>query len=196
MVSKALNNKEIVVKKRNGELEPFNADKIHKIVEMACNGLTGVSISDVVMAARLTFFDGMSSVDIHRAVTKAAADLISEHSPNYQYVAGRLLNYDMRKSAWGGNQPPRLYDHITKLVNQGFYTEELLEFYSESDWDKLDQIIDHDRDYKMPHIGVTEYMGKWAIQNRSDSSGSSPLETPQITYMLIAALVCSDTKKH
>lgn len=193
MSSKSLNFKDIVVIKRNGARETFNVDKIHKIIEKACDGITGVSVSDVVMAAHLTFYDGMTTKEIHRALTKAAADLISEATPNYQYVAGRLLNYDIRKTAWGGMHPPRLYDHVVKMVEKGFYAKELLEYYDEASWNKMNEFIDHDRDLRMSHIGVNEYMTKYAVRDRSLSE-VVPLETPQITYMLIAALMCLDTK--
>ena len=193
MSNKSLIFKDIVVQKRNGTKEPFNAEKIHKVIGNACADITGVSVSDVVMAARLTFFNGMSTTEIHRALTKAAADLISEATPNYQYVAGRLLTYDMRKMAWGGMNPPRLYDHIKKMVEMGLYTEELLENYDEATWNKLNEIIDHSRDLKMSHIGVMEYMTKYAVRDRSLDE-VIPLETPQITYMLIAAIMCSDTR--
>jgi ribonucleoside-diphosphate reductase alpha chain len=192
-MDKCLNINNISIKKRNGQSETFNIDKIHRMVARACEDLTGVSVSDVVMEAKLNFFDGMSSVDIHRSLTRAATQLITEHTPNYQYVAGRLLNYDIRKTAWGGMEPPRLYDHIVKMVNNGFYTKDLLDFYSEEQWDKIETFIDHDRDLKIPHIGVSEYMTKYAIRDRSLDE-IVPLETPQITYILIAALVCSDTK--
>lgn len=193
MVSKSLKFKDIEVLKRDGSREKFNAEKIHKVIENACSDITGVSVSDVVMAARLTFFDGMTTTEIHRALTKAAADLITEASPNYQYVAGRLLNYDMRKMAWGGMNPPKLFDHIKKMVGQGLYTEELLEKYDEETWEKLNTFIDHSRDLKMSHIGVNEYMTKYAVRDRSLDS-VVPMETPQITYMLIAAIMCSDTR--
>lgn len=193
MSDKSLIFKDIVVQKRNGTSEPFNAEKIHRVIENACAGITGVSVSDVVMAARLTFFSGMTTTEIHRALTKAAADLITEASPNYQYVAGRLLAYDMRKMAWGGMNPPRLFDHIKKMVDLGLYTEELLTNYDEKTWNKLNEIIDHSRDLKMSHIGVSEYMTKYSVRDRSLNE-VVPLETPQITYMLIAAIMCSDTK--
>jgi ribonucleotide reductase alpha subunit len=163
------------------------------MVERACEDLTGVSVSDVVMEAKLNFFNGMSSIDIHRSLTKAATSLITEHTPNYQYVAGRLLNYDMRKTAWGGMEPPRLYTHILKMIGEGLYTKDLIEFYTEAEWDKIDDLVDHDRDLKIPHIGIAEYMSKYSMRDRSLEE-LIPLETPQITYILIAALVCSDTK--
>lgn len=193
MSNKSLFFKDIEVQKRDGSKEPFNIEKIHRVVENACSGITGVSVSDVVMAARLTFFDGMTTTEIHRSLTKAAADLTSEANPNYQFVAGRLLNYDMRKMAWGGMNPPKLYDHIKKMVGLGLYTEELLEKYDEDTWDKLNSFLDHSRDLKMAHIGVSEYMTKYAVRNRSLNE-VIPLETPQITYMLIASIMCSDTR--
>jgi len=183
----------ISVVKRNGSTVPFNIEKIHKMVEIACEDITGVSVSDIEMEAHLSFYDGITSIEIHRALTKAATNLISENSPNYQYVAGRLLTYDIRKTAWGGMNPPRLYDHVKKNVEAGYYTSELLKLYSEDDWDKMDTIIDHDRDLRMAHIGVKEYLTKYAVRNRSLDE-IEPLETPQLTYMLIAALMRSDSK--
>lgn len=183
----------ISVRKRNGTLEPLNISKIHKMVGLACEHISGVSISDIVMKAHLSFFDGISSVDIHRSLTNAAADLISEKSPNYQYVAGRLLSFDNRKTAWGSMNPPRLYDHIVKMVNKDYYTPELLEMYTEAEWDKIDSFIDHDRDLDMTHIGVSEYLTKYSIRDRSLNE-VTPLETPQITYILIAAVLCASEK--
>lgn len=193
MSNKSLILKDIEVQKRNGTSEPFNADKIHKVIENACRDITGVSVSDVVMAARLTFFSGMTTSEIHRALTKSAADLITQSTPNYQFVAGRLLSYDIRKIAWGGMAPPKLFDHVTKMVAKGFYTPELLEMYDEAAWNKMNEFIDHDRDLKMSHIGVAEYMTKYAARDRSLTE-TIPHETPQLTYMLIAALMCSDSK--
>lgn len=183
----------INVTKRDGRVEPLNLDKIHRVIEWACDGLTGVSVSEIAMKARLSLFDGITTKDIHKALIKSAADLISDQGVNYQYVAGNLLNYDLRKTAWGGNTPPRLYDHVVKMINAGYYTQELLEAYTEEEFDKMDAMIDHDRDLKMTYIGLNEYITKYSIRNRS-LKAITPLETPQITYILIAALGCLDTR--
>jgi len=193
MQERILNLSEITVTKRNGTKEKLNVNKIHKMVEIACEGIAGVSISDVVMKAHLAFFDGISTIDIQRSLTKAAADLISEQTPNYQYVAGRLLNFDMRKTAWGGLEPPKLFDHINKMIERGYYTSELLQMYSEDEWNKIESFIDHDRDLDMTHIGVSEYMTKYAVRDRSLKE-VEPLETPQLTYILIAAVLCHKDK--
>lgn len=184
----------IYIIKRNGTKEELNLDKIHNMLYKACEGITGVSVSDIAMKARLSFYDGMTSKEIHSALTKSAADLISDQAVNYQYVAGNLLNYDLRKTAWGGMEPPRLYDHVKKMVEDNYYTSELLEYYTEEDFDKMDGFIDHDRDFKMTYIGLNEYTNKYAIRNRA-AKEFTPLETPQLTYILIAALSAIDTKK-
>ena len=184
----------INVVKRNGEIEKLNLDKIHKILETACEGITGVSVSDIEMKAHLSFYDGITTKEINKALIKASADLITEQTPNYQYVSAKILNYELRKDVWGGKEPPTLYNHITKMVEQGFYTSELLTYYSESDWNELDNYIDHDRDFEFAYIGLREYIDKYSVRNRSLEE-VKPLETPQLSYMLIAALSCLDTKK-
>lgn len=183
----------INVVKRNGTKEELNLDKIHNMLYKACDGLTGVSVSDIALKARLSFYDGITTKEIHAALIKSAADLISGDAVNYQYVAGNLLNYDLRKTAWGGMEPPRLYDHIVKMTDLGYYTEELLEFYTEEEWDKVDAYIDHDRDFKMTYIGLNEYITKYAIRDRSQKD-LVPLETPQLTYILIAALSAFESR--
>ena len=167
----------INVVKRNGTKEELNLDKIHNMLYKACDGLTGVSVSDIALKARLSFYDGITTKEIHAALIKSAADLISGDAVNYQYVAGNLLNYDLRKTAWGGMEPPRLYDHIVKMTDLGYYTEELLEFYTEEEWDKIEAFIDHDRDFKMTYIGLNEYITKYAMRDRSKKE-LTPLETP------------------
>ncbi len=187
-------HEQIFIVKRNGNKEELNLEKIHNILYKACDGLTGVSVSDIAMKAKLSFYNGMSSKEIHSALIKSAADLISEDATNYQYVAGKLLNYELRKSAWKSMNPPRLYEHVCEMIELGLYTKELTEFYSEADFDKMDGFIDHDRDFNMTYIGLNEYMNKYAIRDRS-AKVFSPLETPQLTYMLISALSVLDTKK-
>lgn len=183
----------IQVIKRNGNTESLNVEKIHKMVHLACDGIAGVSVSDVVMQAHLSFFNGITTTEIHRALTKAASDLITENSPNYQYVAGRLLNYDMRKMAWGGMDPPKLYPYIIKMINGGYYSSDLLEMYTEDEWNKIEGFMDHDRDLDMSHIGVSEYMTKYSIRDRTLKE-TMPLETPQFTYIMVAAILCAQEK--
>lgn len=184
----------INVKKRDGNLEPLNLEKIHKVLGWACEDITGVSVSEIAMKSQLKFYDGIKTSQIHETLIKTAADLISEDTPNYQYVAGNLLNYDIRKTAWGGKEAPNLYEYVCNMVAHGFYTDELLSFYTKDDFEKMDGFIDHDRDFNMTYIGLNEYATKYSVRDRT-LSDLVPLETPQFTYMLVAALCCLDTRK-
>ena len=104
--------KQMTVKKRSGEMEKFDADKINKVLAWACQGIQETSFEEVGMNANLSFFDGISSKDIHNTMIEAAANLISEEKPQYQYVASRLLNYQLRKEVWGGRNAPKLIDFV------------------------------------------------------------------------------------
>lgn len=183
-----LEKKSFSVKKRNGKSEPFDVTKIHKVVEFACSGITGVSASDVEMNAHLSFYNNIPSTEIHKSLINAAANLISDTTPNYQHVAGRLVHYELRKKVWGGTEPPHILDHVRKLTNLGFYDPDLPSKFSDVEWDAINSMIDHDRDFKIAYIGIKEYETKYAVRDRTLST-VEPLETPQITYILIAALI-------
>src|SRR5210317_329715 len=91
----------IYIVKRNGSKEAININKIHKVVMHACEGLAGVSASQIEMNANLQFYDGMSSDEIQEIMVRSANDLISLDSPNYQFAAARLLTYGLYKQVFG-----------------------------------------------------------------------------------------------
>jgi hypothetical protein len=132
-------NKEIFIKKRSGSLEKFSADKINKVLQWATEGIKNVSFEEVAMNAHLSFFDGMSSGAIHAMLIEAAANLITVEKPNYQFVASRLLNYQLRKKVWGGKNPPKLHDLVKTNIDKLVYDDAILEWYSKKDFDKLDE---------------------------------------------------------
>ena len=101
----------ISVVKRDGRREALDVDKIHRVVEWACEDLPGVSVSEVELASHIQFYDKIKTPVIHETMIKAAADLISEDAPNYQYVASRLISYQLRKEVYGKYEPDKLYDH-------------------------------------------------------------------------------------
>jgi len=98
----------INVTKRNGSIEMLDLNKFHKVVSTACDGLTGVSASYIELKSQVQFYDKIKTSDIQETLIKAAAELISEETPNYQYVASRLINYDLRKRVWGSADPEHL----------------------------------------------------------------------------------------
>lgn len=172
----------IFVTKRDGTKEQLQLEKLHKVVQFACEGLAGVSPSEVELKSQIQFYQGMSTTDIQETIIKAAADLISEESPNYQYVAGRLVNYHLRKAVYESYTPPKFYDHVKKVCDLGFYTPELLEWYTEEEFNAFDAIIDHDKDEDFTYVAMEQWRGKYLVQNRATKKY---YETPQFAYMLI-----------
>jgi len=175
---------EIKVIKRDGIPEPLDLEKMHKVVMFACEGIAGVSASEVELKSHIQFFDGITSVEIQETLIKAAADLISEETPNYQWVAGNLVNYHLRKMVYNSFEPWHIRDIIKLNTEKGFYDPSLLEDYSEEDWEEINSFIKHERDFNIAYVGMEQFRGKYLVQNRVTGHH---FETPQITYALISA---------
>ena len=176
------------VQKRDGQLEDLNIDKLHKVVMYAVEGITGVSASEVEINSHIQFFDRISSTDIQETLIKSAADLISEESPNYQYVGGRLINYHLRKEVYGTFTPPCLCDIIDKNIDIGFYDSEFTELYTKDEINQLQEYIDHARDEYLTYAAMEQFRGKYLVQNRATGE---IFETPQVAYIMIAATLFS-----
>ena len=177
-------NDQITVQKRNGVKENIDLDKIHRVITWAAEGLKNVSVSQVELRSHIQFYDGIKTEDIHETIIKAAADLISEETPDYQYLAARLAIFHLRKKAFGQFEPPKLFDHVKKMVVLGKYDAHILEDYSESEINTLDTFIDHWRDMRFSYAAVKQLEGKYLVQNRV--SGEI-YESAQFLYILVAA---------
>jgi len=186
--------KEVHVIKRDGESEILNLDKIHVMVEHACNGLAGVSESQVEMNANLQFFDGIKTSDIQEILIRSANDLISLDAPNYQFVAARLLLFSLRKAVYNGhpNGHPPLLEHVEKCISLGVYDSSIRSKYDDEEWEKLSSFMDHDRDYLFTYAGVRQVVDKYLVQDRSTGE---IYETPQYMYMMVAATLFQDDDK-
>jgi ribonucleoside-diphosphate reductase alpha chain len=173
-----------MIKKRGGRIEPLNLDKIHRVVMWAAEGLDNVSVSQVEMKAQLHFFDGISTQDIHLTLTKACADLISENTPDYQYMAARMAIFFLRKEAYGDFTPPPLEAFVKEQVKAGRYDPEIISKYSDEELRTLGDYIDHSRDMNFTYAAVKQMEGKYLLQNRVDKK---IFETPQFLYMMVSA---------
>jgi ribonucleoside-diphosphate reductase alpha chain len=183
---------EIHVTKRNGTKEPIDLDKLHKVVFYATKDINGVSASEVEIKSSLQFFNGITSSEIQETLIKSAADLISEETPNYQWVAGRLIVYHLRKMVYGSFEPAHLLDTIKHNVEEGWYDPALLEDYSADEWNELNDYIKHDRDENFTYAAMEQFRGKYLVQNRVTGEIK---ETPQVAYMLIAATLFANYEK-
>lgn len=177
-------NEQLTVTKRSGKKESIDLEKIHRVITWAAEGLQNVSVSQVELKAHIQFYDGITTSDIHETIIKSAADLISEQSPDYQYLAARLAVFHLRKKAYGEFEPPKLFDHVSKLVGMGKYDKHLLEDYTAEEFAVLDGIIDHSRDMNFSYAAVKQLEGKYFVQNRVTKE---IYESAQFLYILVAA---------
>jgi ribonucleoside-diphosphate reductase alpha chain len=174
----------VQIKKRNGRLEAIDLDKIHRVLNWATQGLEKVSVSEIELNSKIRFYDGISTFDIHETLIKAAADLISANTPDYQYLAARLAVFHIRKQAYGAFEPPHLEEHVEKLVALGRYDSELLSAYSTQDWQQLNDAVKHERDLDFAYAGVKQLQAKYLVQDRVTGQ---LFESPQFLYILIGA---------
>jgi ribonucleoside-diphosphate reductase alpha chain len=179
----------IQVTKRDGDKELLDIEKLHKVVFYACENITGVSPSEVELKSQIQFYNGVTSKEIQETLIKAAADLISAETPNYQYVGGRLVNYALRKEVYDGFEPCHIKKLVEKNTIAGFYDSELITKYTDEEWNRIDTFIKHDRDDELTYVAMEQLRGKYLCQNRV--SGEI-FETPQMCYILIAASLFQD----
>ena len=179
----------IQVVKRDGSKEELNIEKFHKVVFHACEDITGVSPSEIEIKSQIQFFNGMTTQEIQETLIKAASDLISEDTPNYQYVGGRLINYGLRKQVYGQYDPCHVKELVEKNIKLGFYDPELINTYTDEEWDKINGFIKHSRDENLTYVAMEQLRGKYLVQNRVTGE---IFETPQMCYILIAATLFAD----
>ena len=172
----------IQVTKRDGRLEPIDLDKIHKVIEWAAHNLDNVSVSQVELKSHIQFYEGIKTRDIHETIIKSAADLISEDTPDYQYLAARLAIFHLRKIAYNRFTPPHLYDHVKTLTDAGKYDQHILADYSRAEFDELEEYLDHWRDMNLAYAAVEQMAGKYLVQDRVTKT---VYESPQFLYMLV-----------
>ena len=184
--------KQITVQKRSGRREPLALEKWQAQIAKVCAGIADVSQSMIEIKAQLHFYDGITTKEIDGITLRAIVDLIDvESNPdvghtNYQYVAGKQRLSMLRKDVYGSYDPPHLLEIVKKNVATGLYTPELLEWYSEDDWNRMNDMIDHAKDEQYSYAAVEQLIEKYLVRNRSTKE---IYETPQVRYMVAAATV-------
>ena len=181
-----------MIVKRDGTKEHLNIDKIHKVVEHACEGLAGVSSSQIEMNANIQFYDGMSTNEIQEVLIRSANDLISLDAPNYQYAAARLLSYSINKMVFGEYNAITLQQNIDRNIERKVYDSEILENYTADEIATLDSYIRHKRDENFTYAGLRQVVDKYLCQDRSNGE---IFESPQFMYMMIAATLFANYPK-
>lgn len=180
------------VVKRSGNKEQLVLDKIHKMVARACEGITGISQSQVEINSGLQFYDEIQTKDIQEILVKSAYDLISTDNPNYTYVAARLRLFALRKEVWQGTDAPKLINLVKKNVGAGVYDKAFLDYYTEEEIEKIESFIKHDRDLDFTYAGLRQCCDKYLVQDRTTKEF---YETPQFAFVMIAATLFSQYPK-
>ena len=182
----------ITVIKRNGDREPLHIDKWQAQVAKVCAGIADVSQSMIEIKAQPHFYDGITTREVDGITLRAIVDLIDvESNPdightNYQFVAGKQRISMLRKDVYGSYEPPHLYEIVKKNVEVGLYTPELLEWYTEDDWNRMNDMLDHEKDETYSYAAIEQLIEKYLVKNRATKE---IYETPQIRYMVAAATV-------
>lgn len=182
----------IYVTKRSGEKELLTIEKWQAQVAKICNGIADVSQSMIEIKAQPHFYDGITTREIDEITLRAVVDLIDIESnsdighTNYQYVAGKQRLSMLRKDVYGDYDPPHLYEIVKKNVSVGLYTPDLLEWYSEDDWNKMNDMIEHEKDEQYSYAAIEQLIEKYLVRNRATKE---IYETPQVRYMVAAATV-------
>ena len=183
---------QITVVKRSGVREPLHIEKWQAQVAKVCQGIADVSQSMIEIKAQLHFYDGITTTEIDGITLRAIVDLIDvEQNPdvghtNYQYVAGKQRLSMLRKDVYGIYDPLHLLDIVKKNIATGLYTEELLEWYTEEDWNRMNDMLDHEKDEQYSYAAIEQLIEKYLVRNRATKE---IYETPQIRYMIAAATV-------
>jgi ribonucleoside-diphosphate reductase alpha chain len=182
----------IKVTKRSGSIEDLALEKWQAQVAKVCEGVSDVSQSMIEITSQPHFFDGITTREIDELTLRAIVDLIDEEQApetghtNYQFVAGKQRLSMLRKDVYGCYNPPHLYEIVKTNVEAGLYTPDLLDWYSEDDWNKMEKIINHEKDENASYAAVEQMIGKYLVRNRSTGK---IYETPQVRYMVAAATV-------
>ena len=181
------------VKKRDGRIEPLDLDKMHLMVQEACEGLAGVSASQVEIQSGIQFYDGITTSEIQEILIRSASDLIDLDHPNYQFVAARLLLFSVRKQLFGRTRTlPKLIDHITEQAYADHYDREIFDKYSREEIEHVEMFLDHKRDFLFTYAGLRQVVDKYLVQDRSTGK---VYETPQFMYIMIALTIFRDYPK-
>ena len=182
--------KELNVIKRDGSKVPFDLAKWQAQIAKVCEGVADVSPSMIEIAAQAEFRDGMTTRELDQIALKSMVNLIDEEehpdigNTNYQYVAGKQRISMLRKDVYGDFQPPHLLDIVKKNIGLGLYTPDLLVWYTEDEWNKMNDWIDHEKDEELSFAAVDQLVEKYLVRNRATGQ---MVETPQVRYMVAAA---------
>jgi ribonucleoside-diphosphate reductase alpha chain len=173
------------VKKRNGELEDFSAEKLNEVVMWACKDLEA-NPSDIVMNAKLQLYNGIKTSKIHEVLINSSANLINIKNSDYQWSTSRLLSFFTRKQLFGvfkDEDMPSIKDVFRKNVKLGFYDPQIIKKFTENELEQIEKIINHSNDNLLTYASYKKMLDSYVVKNRVTGY---VYETPQYSFIVIA----------
>lgn len=184
----------IKVKKRNGQLEELNIDKIKKVIAYACKDFEKCSPTELELDSKIQFNNNMTTKEIQKILIQTAIekiicvkDNVKEVISDWQYVASRLLLYDLYKES-GINRKynkigyDKFYELIETLTEQNIYGKYILENYTKEDILELEKYIKPERDYLFNYDGLSLLNNRYLAKDLENKT----MELPQERFMIIA----------
>ena len=182
---------DIIITKRDGTKESFNADRINRSIERACAGLQD-SVSKVTQVAtetKLTLYNGITTEELDQATISAALQNVKD-DPDYDIVATRLLLKTVYKAVLGDfNEDDRetlrklhrdhFITYIQKGIEEGLLDKRMMDLFNVGE---LSLALDIDRDEIFTYAGLSTLIDRYTVKGKAGRA----IETPQYSFMRIA----------
>jgi ribonucleoside-diphosphate reductase alpha chain len=188
----------ILVRRRDGSLEPIQEDKINHRIQEACEGLSEVSWSDIALGCQVSWYSGITTEEIDESVILSARSMIEKH-PQYAYAAARLLLKVLYQRVFGAKDDrakqmaslyqSRFVDYLQKGVELELLDSRLLTY----DLPRLAAEIQPDADDQFQYQGVQVLADRYLVRDRE----RKVIELPQWLWMRVAmGLAFNETDKN
>ncbi|MES2094653.1 MAG: ribonucleoside-diphosphate reductase subunit alpha [Actinomycetota bacterium] len=179
----------ITVVKRNGQREPYDANKINLAIEHASAGLDEniTWVTQIASELELTLFDGITTQQLDEAVIQVALQNVKD-DPAFDTVAARLLLKTIYKRVLGDYENPdelkalhasHFAANVTRGVDEKLLDSRLTELF---DLQVLADALEPAHDELLKYIGVVTLNNRYGIKGRNGDA----LEVPQYFWMRIA----------
>ena len=168
------------VRKRNGNLEPVDINKIVRAITRCCVNLPSVDSLRIATKTISGLYDGATTKELDKLSIQTAASLIFEE-PEYSKLGARLLNQYVEKEV--RNQEIHSFSQsIAFGVKEGLIGDRVAQFVIENSR-KLNDAIDNTRNDLFEFFGLRTLYDRYLLKNPETRD---VIETPQFFWMRVA----------
>lgn len=168
------------VKKRNGDAEPVDVNKIVKAVSRSAAGLGRVDSMRVALKTIGGLFDGATTQALDQLSIQTAASLIAEE-PEYSRLAARLLATYIDKEVT--HQDVHSFSQSIGLGHRlGLVNDRVLEFVTRAQR-KLNDAVENEKTDRFEYFGLRTVYDRYLLRNPKTRQ---VIETPQHFFLRVA----------